>query len=317
MPSPALASAIAAVPAGARAVGVSGGADSVALLAFLRLRKDLRLHVVHLDHQTRGADSTADAAFVRELAAAWGLACTIALRSDVEQQMPSPPANPSARYRAARQALFRRVVAENNLAGVLLAHHADDQAQTILHRLLRNSGPMNLGGMQAATRINGLQVMRPLLGITPSALRQFLLENQQPWREDASNASDKYFRNRLRRLLEHEPALTADLLALGDACQGFSQWARDAAPVLGEAFPASQLTSLPPVLANESAWRWLLLRGAPAGEVGQRVVSRLLAMAADAARAGKAHFPGSMLVRRKRGIFTASPLPAHRRIYWR
>ena len=76
-----------AVLGGAWAVAVSGGRDSVALLELLRHRGDLLLHVVHLDHETRGRESAADARFVNELASRWGLACTIARRSEIEQMM--------------------------------------------------------------------------------------------------------------------------------------------------------------------------------------------------------------------------------------
>ncbi|HTL28368.1 MAG TPA: ATP-binding protein, partial [Tepidisphaeraceae bacterium] len=81
------------MPAGAWGVGVSGGADSVALLSLLRSRDDLKLHVIHLDHETRGAESTADAAFVRDLCEGGKLRYTIARRSEIEPRLPSLPAN--------------------------------------------------------------------------------------------------------------------------------------------------------------------------------------------------------------------------------
>src|SRR6185437_3878431 len=179
MPDPALTSAIATLPPGAWAVGVSGGADSVALLLLLCAREDLSLHVVHLDHQTRGDDSTGDARFVRELAERLHLRCTVALRSDVEATMSDLPGNTSSRYRAARIALFRKVVEEEDLAGVILAHHADDQAETVLHRLLRGSGPTGLAAMERATNIGGLRIVRPLLSVARETLRAFLASHHE------------------------------------------------------------------------------------------------------------------------------------------
>src|SRR5688572_378250 len=86
--------AVAAVPAGRWAVGVSGGADSVALLSLLHHgRPDLRLHVVHFDHQTRGDASAGDAAFVRELAGRWALACTVVTLDELEARSAELPTN--------------------------------------------------------------------------------------------------------------------------------------------------------------------------------------------------------------------------------
>src|SRR5579864_7588112 len=245
MLSPLLESVVLRVPAGRWAVGVSGGADSVALLSLLRPRADLSLHVVHLDHQTRGRDSTEDAAFVRELAARWGLECTIRLRGEVERTIPALPANPSARYRAARMALFGAVMAEQGLGGVILAHHADDQAETILHRLIRGSGPNGLVGMSPRTTIGGLIVLRPLLGIRRHELRNHLNEIGQPWREDASNRSEQYLRNRLRGWLSDKPDMHEALLELGKACRMMRDWAQATAPELEAEFAMGRLAGLP------------------------------------------------------------------------
>lgn len=302
MPDSALFSAIASVPAGAWSVGVSGGADSVALLALLRTRNDLRLHVVHLDHQTRGEESAGDAQFVRRLAQAWDLASTIAVRSEIEAGMTDLPANPSARFRAVRMALFRKVVTEQQAAGVILAHHADDQAETVLHRLLRGSGPMGLVAMERETDLGGLRVLRPLLAVPRTTVRKYLDEIGQSWREDASNSSDKYLRNRLRQMLAEQPDLTPNLLGLSGACRALRDWARSAAPALPEAFRAAQLAAAPPMLAAEAARRWLTARGVPPGEIVPDVTDRLLTMSTDAASPARVHFPGKVLVRRRRGV---------------
>jgi tRNA(Ile)-lysidine synthetase-like protein len=299
MTSPALISAI--VPSGAWAVGVSGGADSVALLRLLQQRPDLSLHVVHLDHQTRGAESTGDADFVRSMAAMLALPCTIALRSEIEATMEELPANTSSRYRAARIALFRKVVTEHGLSGVVLAHHADDQAETVLVRLLRGSGAMGLAGMEELTDLGGLRMARPLLGVRREALRGYLQSIGQSWREDASNESDKYLRNRLRRLVADSPEMFAALNELGDACGMLREWVRASAPVLGACFAVSQLADLPPILAAESARRWLVERGVPPDQLAPATIARLVSMATDAGSAARAHFPGRMPVRRKGG----------------
>jgi tRNA(Ile)-lysidine synthase len=305
-PPPTLSDAISAVPAGAWAVAVSGGADSVALLCLLRARQveraDLGLHVVHLDHQTRGPDSTADAVFVADLAAAESIPCTLQLRSAVEAGMTSLPANTSARYRAVRLELFRQVIQQHNLAGVLLAHHADDQAETIFLRLLRGSGPAGLAGMCSRTRIHGVTLLRPLLAVSRETLRSSLLQRGQPWREDASNQSPTYLRNRVRRLLADEPSLRERLLEMGQTFAALRDWVHRSAPVLGPAFDVRTLCDLPDIVAREAARRWLTDRGVPPEELTPKALERLLLLARDAASPPQCHFPGALLVRRRRGV---------------
>ncbi len=301
-----LAKRITAVPAGAWAVGVSGGADSVALLRMLHVRPDLRLYVVHLDHQTRGQASTDDAGFVRVLAAQLGLPCVIRLRERVE--LADAPANPSARYRAARIALFRDVVAREHLQGVILAHHADDQAETVLSRLLRGSGWPGLGGMRARSTIGELTLLRPLLDIPRDALRAWLRSIAQPWREDASNASMDYQRNRLRQLLADRPDVVKPLLEFATKCRALQDWVRSTAPTLPPRFDVTTAVELPSILARESLRRWLISAGVPAEELSRspQSVDRLLQMATDAASPPRAHFPGAIEIRRRKGRIEAA-----------
>ena len=297
-----LESAVMGVPVGRWAVAVSGGADSVALLSLLRQRPDLSLHVVHLNHQTRGRDSAEDAEFVRRLADQWGLSITIGLREQVERKMPTLATNRSARYRAARVTLFRMVVNEQALDGVILAHHADDQAETVLHRLIRGSGPNGLAGMSPKAAINGLTILRPLLGIRRAELRNYLNISGQPWREDASNQSDQYLRNRLRSWLSNRGEMHEALLDLGSACRTLRNWVRATAPELEAEFAIRKLADLPQVLARESARRWLSARGVPPAELTESVLDRLVDMAGDAASAPRQAFPGDVCVRRRSGL---------------
>ena len=296
---------IESVPPGRWAVGVSGGADSVALLLLLADRPDLYLHVVHLDHQTRGAAGAADATFVTELAGRMGVAVTTAQRDQIEPALPRLPANPSARYREVRIALLRRVVSEHSLAGAILAHHADDQAETILLRLLRGSGPAGLCGMTPRRRVDGLIILRPLLDVRRRQLTEFLLQRGQPWREDLSNQSDLYARNRIRKWLAKRAELVEPLLHLGEACRRLEQWICSNAPQLDERFLARSLANRPAILARESARRWLIARGSPPDQLDRAVLQRLTTMAADAATAAVGQFPGGVTVRRRRGVVSA------------
>lgn len=302
-----LAEAVASVPDGAWAVGVSGGADSVGVWhALRRYRPDLRLHVVHLDHETRGEASTGDAAFVQALAERWGEACTIGRRSEVEKLMGELPANKSARYRAVRYFLYRKVVEENGLLGVILGHHADDQAETVLHRLLRGAHVPNVVGMEREAAVGGVSILRPMLSVRRNDIREYLKRAGQDWREDASNASGDYLRNRLRWVLNRWPGGAESLLPMHEDMAALRRWVRETAPRLEARFRVEALADWPTLLAAEAARRWLVERGVPAPEVQPGVVQRLIDMARDAAVGGVRQFPGGVSVRRRKGVIQAS-----------
>lgn len=294
-------SAVATVPAGPWAVAVSGGADSVALLTALQTRADLRLHVVHLDHQTRGAASTGDAAFVADLARRSSLSCTIQRRDQIEPGLAVLPTNPSARFRAIRLELFRRAIAADQLNGVLLAHHLDDQAETVLQRLIRGASYSALAGMQPRTTVAGVTLVRPFLALRRAELREYLQSRGQPWREDASNESDQYLRNRLRRVLAESVDLFESLTTLSAACFALRGWTRAQAPALAPTVYAAELARLPRILADESVRCWLIDRGLPRDQVDSTALERVISMAIDAASPARQELPGGVMVYRRRG----------------
>jgi tRNA(Ile)-lysidine synthetase-like protein len=304
----ALQTAIDSVPSGAWAVAVSGGADSVALLRLAAHRSDLRLKVIHLNHQTRGAESDSDAEFVRQLAQAVAADAIVATRDEVER-MPRAselPANRSARFRRLRIELFARVVNDHGLRGVLVAHHREDQAETVLQRLLRGSGYAGLAGMSADSIFGGVRVVRPLLNVPRASLRAYLNQIAQRWREDTSNESDDFLRNRLRRVLAERAEWVDALVALAVSCRALRDWVRQTAPDLGEPFHAARLAQLPHILARESAGRWLINHGATPDDVTPDVVLRFVRMADDAASPARMQFPGGVTVSRKAGRIEAS-----------
>ena len=306
-----LRAAVATVPPGAWAVGVSGGADSVALILLLATRSDLRLHAAHLDHQTRGQESTADAQFVEHLCGQLNIQCTVNLRDHIERQVhpQSLPGNLSARFRALRMELFRQVCQQRGLAGVILAHHANDQAETTFQRLLKGSAPAGLMGMTADSVVRGLRIVRPLLAVHTAELRVWLTARGQPWREDSSNTSPAYQRNRARAVLRQQQSLAGALREMSTAMRELVTWARDAAPVLEVSFMPTKLADLPDVLATESARQWLVARGCPPDELSPSVIDRLVEMVRDAATPARQNFPGGILVRRRGGRITAeSPI---------
>lgn len=296
-----LENAMATIPAGAWAVGVSGGADSVALLTLLQPRTDLHLVVVHLNHQTRGEETEQDAAFVAVMAKNLGIECITQTRAVVETWRNCWPPNRSAFFRALRLELFSRIVREHNLSGVVLGHHREDQAETVLQRLLRGSGYQALAGIQPDTTINNLRIVRPLLTISRAQLRDRLTRNKIPWREDTSNASPAYNRNRVRHVLTAHGDIIGAMIDLARSCGDLSQWVQGAAPVLGATFSTRQLADLPQILAEHAARHWLISQGVPETELSAAIAYRLITMALDAATPAHSDFPGPLRVARRKG----------------
>ena len=177
-------------------IALSGGADSVALACLLaRSREEcaLRLTAAHLNHGIRGADADADAALCRKLCAKLGIEL-IEGRADVPRIARDSAQGLEAAARKARYRFLREVRLRCGADRIALAHHLDDQAETVLMHLLRGAGPEGICGMR---RMQG-ELYRPLLEVRKSALMQFLEDAGIPWREDATNAAADNPRNALR-----------------------------------------------------------------------------------------------------------------------
>jgi tRNA(Ile)-lysidine synthase len=180
-------------------VGVSGGADSVALLRLLlemRGERGLLPFVVHFNHQLRGKASAADERFVTNLAEEYGLELFVG-REDVAARTKRERGNLEDVARRARYAFFERLKAEGHVARVAVAHTADDQAETVLAHILRGTGLGGLRGIHPESEI----VFRPLLALRRAELRRYLKALKQTWREDATNRDTKRMRARIRRRL--------------------------------------------------------------------------------------------------------------------
>jgi tRNA(Ile)-lysidine synthase len=176
-------------------VGVSGGADSVALLHLLVAAGFRKLVVCHFDHRLRGRASTGDAVFVRKLAESLGMPFECG-RADVKRLAEQRRESVETAARYARQDFFSRCAAKHRCFRIVLAHHADDQAETVLWNLVRGShGPK---GMSPVQRIGRLEIHRPLLSVRREELREWLVSRRLKWREDATNAEPFGVRNRLR-----------------------------------------------------------------------------------------------------------------------
>ena len=181
-------------------VACSGGLDSCVLLHLLRFAVPEQLHVVvaHYDHGIRG-ESAADALWMRGLCTAWG----VPLRTE----RPEEAARSEDAAREARYDFLERVRRGASASSILIAHHADDQAETVLFRVLRGTG---ISGLASIPRSRDPGIFRPLLGFWRGELEAYARRARVAWREDPSNDELNYTRNVLRhRLLPDAERLVA------------------------------------------------------------------------------------------------------------
>lgn len=190
------------VPAGKYLLGLSGGADSVALLLMLLpavRAEQIRLEAVHVNHGLRGHESDEDERFCKALCRKESVplyTCSADLSGKRDE----------ASAREARYAVFRKRYEEYGADALILAHQADDQAETFMMRLLRGAGPDGLACMKEDETVGNIRILRPMLSMRRDEIRNALRESGVPWREDASNHDLSYLRNRVRQ--ELVPMLT-------------------------------------------------------------------------------------------------------------
>ena len=179
-------------------VAVSGGADSVTLLHVLHgLRDELKitLYVAHLDHRLRGESSSKDAEFVGELASRLKIPCVIGAR-EVRDFVRRSRTSIEEGARIVRYEFLSEMALRFGASKIATGHTLDDQAETVIFRLLRGSGTKGLSGIPPVRE--GLFV-RPLLRISREEIERFLLSLDQPFRRDASNQEIRFARNRIRQ----------------------------------------------------------------------------------------------------------------------
>ncbi|MGH0029542.1 MAG: tRNA lysidine(34) synthetase TilS [Myxococcota bacterium] len=302
-------------------VAASGGLDSTVLAHALVASGACRGGVVlgHVHHGLRGAAADADQAAVAALAAT--LETTFHSRRispeslrEGRSSLDRPTLQEAAR--TLRYAAFHAMAAEAGARVVATAHHADDQAETVLLRLLRGTGPDGLAGIPE--RSSDGRVVRPLLRLPRADLEAYARSRGLAWREDASNASRRYARNRLRH--DFLPALRDAfnprlLRAIGDLAEAQSRDAEwIAARVNAELdrrvsvegtwlrIDAKDWATLPAALSRRVA-RALLVR-AGAGRHASRVhIERIDAFLRSARTGSRIELPGSLLLVRERGGF--------------
>ena len=183
-------------------ISVSGGSDSVALAHLMlyygrKMVQPSQLTLLHINHQWRGSQSDEEASFVHELGQKWGVPVVV-------RKIPAPQVGSGLSWeneaRRARKVVFREESIKRGGAKILTAHHADDLAETVLWRILTGAAETHGGGIlfQSGSEI------RPLLQTRKSEIREYLTEVKQEYHEDPTNASDRFLRARMRKVLMPE-----------------------------------------------------------------------------------------------------------------
>ena len=196
------------LPEGARfALAFSGGRDSVALFDLLK-GAGADFFAVHVEHGIRGESSVADMKFAEEFASERGVECRV-YRVDAPAHARERGLTLEQAARELRYGVFRSLIDSGACGFVLLAHHADDQTETILMRILRGTGVRGLKGMSESAG----GYLRPLLSVPRSEIDAYVAERGLPYCEDETNLDEGYTRNFLRgelaRLKERFPSLNA------------------------------------------------------------------------------------------------------------
>ncbi len=294
-----------AVPDGKYLMGLSGGADSVALLLMLlpEVRSGrIRLEAVHVNHGLRGEDAEEDARFAEALCRRISIPFYL-YRADLRSRRDENTAR-EERYRC-----FRECREKTGSDGIILAHHADDLAETMLMRMLRGTGPDGLGAMCPDTEVLGLRILRPMLTIGRKEIREALQKDGEEWREDESNSDPVYLRNAIRkdimpRLEQLTPGaglrIAHTALTLGEDSRFLQQEARRILAALGTdgRLDAEHAATLPPALQNRviRIWAGEILPTRKQHELTAEQTERLAGLLRK--ERGSVNLPGGIRVKR-------------------
>lgn len=304
---------------GSRVVlGVSGGADSIAMLhglAALARQDDfpLALHVAHLNHGIRAEEAEADETFVREQAASLGVPCSVE-RVDVPAEAARQKVSIEEAARFARYAFFERVCLQADAKTVAVAHHADDNAETMVHRVFRGTGLRGLSGIRPLRRLSpqsDVVLVRPMLSMRRGRIEAFLTDAGLAWRHDSTNDATKMTRNRIRHdvipLIEQvvNPQAVDALMRLAAQAAAMDEYLSETAERVlesvivdrdgdGLALDASVLTRKRWIVQCEVIR--LAIRGFGIGEqdLGYRHVASVAELAADPTSGKVLHLPGNL-----------------------
>jgi tRNA(Ile)-lysidine synthase len=222
------------------AVAVSGGADSVALLVAMadaRTETGIVLSAIHVHHGLRGAEADGDAKFVADLAKQLDLLLRTE-HGDVVALAAERGRGIEEAARALRYRCFHELLQLREVDAVATAHTLNDQAETVLMKLMRGAWTEGLGGISPLVEVEGGHIVRPLLEVSRSEIVAYLESRGRPWRQDSTNQELTFTRNRVRYTLlpqmkEFQPRITEQLARLAAVARDEEAWwSRELARVL-------------------------------------------------------------------------------------
>ncbi len=315
-------------------LGISGGPDSTVLahaMAELNGRRGLRwgLHAAHLHHSLRGEEADQDAEFVRQLADRLGLTYHFE-QIDVRRQVSEGGGSTEEVARERRYDFLERVAFKTGSDFVAVGHHADDNAETIIHRACRGTGIRGLAGMSITRAIRDgsrITLVRPLLGVRRAQIESIAKDRNFEWRNDSTNLSPEFTRGRIRSQIMPmlrdvlNPNVVEALLRLAEQARWMSQYLADAGERTFDSMVVSQapqrivlnkyaLLSKPRIIQAEVIRRAASIAIGREQDLGFNHIEAVMRLAEDPRSGKEVHLPGPVLVQRLYGRIDFRPLDA-------
>lgn len=299
-------------------LAVSGGIDSMALLALLGRDRDPErdpgVVVAHFDHGTRGAESADDGRFVESVGRRWGVPVELGCGRSPERAATTGE-GPLAAARALRYRFLTRLAKKIGAAAIVTAHHRDDRVETVLLRVVRGTSPDGLAAMLPVETLRGVPVLRPLLPFSRRAIADWVESTGIPFRDDPSNRDLRYPRTRIRHevvplLAELNPRVDQAIVRLASLAASDGAYLRERAHELLEAasveragggwrVEAAPLAAAPAALLSRALLDgWGVMAAAEAPPPGAEWVAGAMRFVRGG-RGGRIAGPGGVTLRRR------------------
>jgi len=301
-------------------VGVSGGLDSVVLLDLLQRAGLTKVVVAHFHHGLRGKEADRDAEFVGKLAESGGAKFVLG-RGQTRVRAKKNKESIEQAARELRRKFFARTAKQQGATVLFLAHHAGDAAETMLFHLARGGGRRGLGSLRAeADLIEGIVITRPLLAFTRTEIETYAKARQLRWREDKSNRSADFTRNRLRhavlpalqRAVGHDPVPV--MARAGEILAAENEWMESLVAAEARAVQLDVRALRRQPVAHQRRLLRAWLRARTGTELDFETIERAREMALSDDQPAKTNLPRGQHLRRRAGkLFLEKPPRAKRR----